>query len=181
MTEDHRFGGDWTTAKLAILERYLVAYATALKGQGFEKLYVDAFAGTGYRLPRPDPSPSAAQGRLFPDLAGPEPQALLDGSARIALRSEPCFDRYLFIERSAVRCEALRLLADEFPGRASRVEIREGEANEEIRGLCRGGWRGRRAVLFLDPYGMQVRWSTIEAVAATRAIDLCSSFLSASA
>ena len=27
-------------------------------------------------------------------------------------------------------------------------------------------------MLFLDPYGMQVEWSTIEAIAATKAIDL---------
>jgi three-Cys-motif partner protein len=27
-------------------------------------------------------------------------------------------------------------------------------------------------VLFLDPYGLQVEWATLEAVAATRAIDL---------
>ena len=33
-------------------------------------------------------------------------------------------------------------------------------------------WRSHRAVLFLDPYGMQVEWKTIEAIAATKAIDL---------
>ncbi|HEY1951380.1 MAG TPA: three-Cys-motif partner protein TcmP [Gemmatimonadaceae bacterium] len=33
-------------------------------------------------------------------------------------------------------------------------------------------WKSHRAVLFLDPYGMQVDWKTIEAVAATKAIDL---------
>jgi hypothetical protein len=27
-------------------------------------------------------------------------------------------------------------------------------------------------VLFLDPYGMQVDWTTIEAIARTKAIDL---------
>ncbi|WP_322488470.1 three-Cys-motif partner protein TcmP [Chloroflexus sp.] len=33
-------------------------------------------------------------------------------------------------------------------------------------------WRKTRAVVFLDPYGMQVEWSLIEAIAATQAIDL---------
>lgn len=33
-------------------------------------------------------------------------------------------------------------------------------------------WKSLRAVLFLDPYGVQVEWKTIEAVAATKAIDL---------
>ena len=26
--------------------------------------------------------------------------------------------------------------------------------------------------MFLDPYGMQVKWSTLEAIASTRAIDM---------
>lgn len=33
-------------------------------------------------------------------------------------------------------------------------------------------WRSTRAVMFLDPYGMQLEWGTIEKIAATRAIDL---------
>jgi len=33
-------------------------------------------------------------------------------------------------------------------------------------------WRSTRAVLFLDPYGMQLEWSTLEKVAATKAIDV---------
>ncbi|GAI54351.1 unnamed protein product, partial [marine sediment metagenome] len=33
-------------------------------------------------------------------------------------------------------------------------------------------WQNNRAVLFLDPYGMQVNWETIKAIANTEAIDL---------
>ncbi|MBU4201002.1 MAG: hypothetical protein KKG09_03200 [Verrucomicrobia bacterium] len=43
------FGGDWTEIKLGMLGDYLNAYTTALKAQPFAKLYIDAFAGTGYR------------------------------------------------------------------------------------------------------------------------------------
>lgn len=47
----HRFGGDWTSAKLAVLEKYLAAYSKALKDKPtakrpFRKAYIDAFAGT---------------------------------------------------------------------------------------------------------------------------------------
>ena len=38
--------------------------------------------------------------------------------------------------------------------------------------LCHKDWSSHRAVLFLDPYGMQVEWTTIEAIARTGAIDL---------
>jgi len=105
-------------------------------------------------------------------LGGPEPQALLDGSARIALRTRPRFDKYIFVERQKNRCEQLEALKTEFPELADDIDIRRGDANSEIQDLCGGSWRSERAVLFLDPYGMQVEWKTIEAVAGTKAIDL---------
>ena len=33
-------------------------------------------------------------------------------------------------------------------------------------------WQSHRALVFLDPYGMQVEWTTIESIAQTQAIDL---------
>lgn len=166
---DHRFGGNWTDAKLEILQKYLAAYATALKNQPFRTEYIDAFAGTGYRTLRERDDDGSL---LFPDLAADSPQELLDGSARIALKTEPRFSKYIFIERNRERCEALEGLKGEFPGLAKDIRIQPGEANQEIRALCAENWSSRRAVLFLDPYGMQVEWATIEAIAATRAIDL---------
>jgi three-Cys-motif partner protein len=169
---EHRFGGDWTTRKLDVLAGYLTSYTSALKNSPFQKLYVDAFAGTGYRDVRRDDDAKSSQNPLFPELAEPEPQSLLDGSARIALRTEPPFDGYVFIERSAERCARLEGLKTEFPDLATRIDIRQGDGNTEIRDLCSRDWRSRRAVLFLDPYGMQVEWTTIQAIAQTKAIDL---------
>jgi three-Cys-motif partner protein len=170
------FGGDWTTAKLEVLAGYLRSYTTALKDKPtkehpFRKAYIDAFAGTGYRDVHYD-EPSSCQGLLFPDLAEKEPQDLLDGSARLALRTDPPFDRYIFIEHSARRCACLENLRNEFPVLANDIWIRRGEANEQIQKICRSDWSSHRAVLFLDPYGMQVDWKTLDAVAKTRAIDL---------
>lgn len=175
--ERHQFGGAWTDRKLQVLEGYLHAYTTALKDKPtadrpFRKAFVDAFAGTGYREIRRDEADSGQQSLEFPDLAGEEPQKLLDGSARIALRTEPPFDKYIFIEQSPARCAELEKLKEDFPDRAQLIDIRQGDANAEIQGLCRGNWSSNRAVLFLDPYGMQVEWATIEAVARTKAIDL---------
>jgi three-Cys-motif partner protein len=174
----HQFGGSWTTAKLELIARYLSAYTTALKVKPskqhpFRKGYIDAFAGTGYRDARGgDPLEESSQGLLLPDLAGQEPQELLDGSARLALKTEPRFDSYVFIERDALRTAQLEALKSEFPDLASRIQIRRGDANVEIQKLCKKDWRSHRAVLFLDPYGMQVEWKTIESVADTKAIDL---------
>jgi three-Cys-motif partner protein len=38
--------------------------------------------------------------------------------------------------------------------------------------IARAKWSKNRAVLFLDPFGLQVKWKTLEAVAATQAIDV---------
>lgn len=168
----HTFGGDWMSKKLDILERYLQSYTRALKNQRFVTEYIDAFAGTGYREPPSKAAISERDALLFPELSANEPQQLLEGSARKALRVEPPFDRYIFIECNRERCAQLRQLEVEFESLGRTIEIRQGDANEEIRRLCNRDWRNRRAVLFLDPYGMQVEWATLEAVAQTRAIDL---------
>ncbi len=177
--KNHSFGGDWTSTKLKVLAKYLEAYTTALKDKptperAFRKAYIDAFAGTGSRTARERETSGAAETLLFPDLAEPAPQKLLDGSARLALQVEPRFDKYIFIERSPERCAQLESLKTEFPELAGDIDVRQGEANEQIQKICASleHWKSRRAVLFLDPYGMQVEWKTIEAVAATKAIDL---------
>ena len=175
----HQFGGDWTSRKLEILKGYLKSYTTALKDKPtaanpFRKAFIDAFAGTGYRDARRDESKApSAQNLLFPDFSGNEPQSLLDGSARLALQITPRFDRYIFIERNRERCAELEELKREFPDLAMDIDVRQGDANLQIQDLCSKDWSSRRAVLFLDPYGMQVEWQTIEAIAGTKAIDGC--------
>ncbi len=173
-----RFGGDWTSTKLQVLAGYLESYTTALQNKPsaarpFKTAYIDAFAGSGYRdARRKDSNEPLSQGLLFPDLAKKEPQALLEGSARLALRARPRFSKYIFIEQNAERCAALEAIKQDFPDMADDILIHQGDANEEIQNLCSKKWDSRRAVLFLDPYGMQVEWTTIEAIAQTKAIDL---------
>src|SRR5262245_59560862 len=118
----HRFGGDWTSAKLDVLRGYLSAYTTALKKTPFKTAYVDAFAGTGYRTP---PSGSSDSTLSLPELSAPEPTDLLDGSASIALKAEPRFDKYIFIERNSDRCRALEALRNQFPTIAADIHIRQ--------------------------------------------------------
>ncbi len=169
---EHLFGGEWTTQKLEVLAKYLRGYTTALKKTPFQKFYIDAFAGTGYRDARRDDEEDSPQNPLFPDMVEAEPQSFLDGSARLALKIELPFDQYVFIERSAERCANLENLKSQFPSLANNIDIRQGDANAKIQELCATDWRSKRAVLFLDPYGMQVEWTTIEAIAKTKAIDL---------
>jgi three-Cys-motif partner protein len=54
---------------------------------------------------------------------------------------------------------------------ADRITLVNEEANSYLQRLCRESWDGKRAVVFLDPFGMQVKWTTIETLARTKAVD----------
>lgn len=168
MSDGHKFGGAWTEEKLSRLQKYLHAYMQIMKRQPFKVAYIDAFAGTGYT----DSSRDDLNRPLFEVFAEEEPKEFLKGSAVRALEVDPPFHKYVFIERKLGHVAELEALKAAYPALASRIEIKRGDANHEVRALCAKQWSSRRAVLFLDPYGMQVEWATIEAIAKTRAIDL---------
>lgn len=148
------FGGGWTRMKLDTIEGYLDAYTTALKNTPFKLLYVDAFAGTG----QVEISTDDEEGR-----------AVLRGSVERAISiRRRSFDRLVLIEKDPERCSELQILREKHPERDIRI-LNE-DANSALQRLTRN-WRGRRGVLFLDPFATEFEWATIEAVADTRALD----------
>lgn len=167
-TSQKRFGGSWTEEKLLCVQRYLTKYQDALKFQPFEKYYIDAFAGTGYR------NALAAQHSQEDVIPGLEEDAseLRTGSAVRALQLELPFDHYYFVEKGTRQCRELERLRTDYAHLAPRISVENADANAFLRGLCRGRWFGQRGVLFLDPFGMQVEWTTIQAIAKTEGIDL---------
>jgi len=170
----HEFGGDWTTEKLERLRKYLAAYMTIFtrnpKAVHFTTIYVDAFAGTGHRV---DPAKRSASDPGLEDIEDQEIESFKKGSARIALEVEPSFQRFIFIEQKVTRVSDLEALRDAFPHKAHSVQIEGGDANSFLRKWCaETDWSKHRAVVFLDPYGMQVEWATLEAIARTKAIDV---------
>ncbi|NIA07621.1 MAG: three-Cys-motif partner protein TcmP [Actinobacteria bacterium] len=164
------FGGSWTEGKLEILKKYLDAYHTALKRQPFKRVYIDAFAGTGYRQQRE--CQYSIKG-FFEELEQDESQTFLKGSAKLALEANPSFHRYIFIESDESKIDELGKLQKEHPEKASQIEIVQSDANEFIQNYCNDGdWANTRAVLFLDPFATEVEWPTIEAIAKTQCIDV---------
>jgi three-Cys-motif partner protein len=167
------FGGNWTEDKLERLAKYLAAYRTIFtaneKARYFRTWYVDAFAGTGARS-QPD---ALAEQQLFQDVYE-ETEGYRDGSARIALGLSCPFDKYLFIEELKGRVNQLeKLIESDYPQLVQRCELNQGDANSLLKTWCQQhDWKKERAVVFLDPYGMQVEWSTIEVLGATKGIDL---------
>jgi len=146
------------------LHEYLKAYSTALKNQGFRLLFFDAFAGTG-------DIQIGSEGLLLKGVDDYSP--FIQGSAHRALQLGIAFDEYIFVEKSRAKAKALNALKDQYPSIADRISIRQADANDELLRFCaQTNWKKCRAAVFLDPYGNQVVWTTLEAIAATRAIDL---------
>ncbi len=162
----HEFGAQHTEIKLELVEQYLKSYMLALRPHFKNLWYIDAFAGTGSR----DIRIAKSDGDLFEE-ATPERVERRRGSAKIAIDIAPTFDRLIFMERNPDHCKALASLKNLHPDR--NITVLNGDANELIqREIGWKGWRYTRAVMFLDPYGMEVEWETLQAIAATKAIDV---------
>jgi three-Cys-motif partner protein len=163
----HLFGSDATDLKLDVVRAYLKQFTTALRPQFDELVYIDVFSGSGAREVLHEAQPA----NLIDD-AREEWIEERRGSARIALENDPPFTELVFIEKKRAFCRALEALArDEYPGR--KVRVLRGEANEQVlKAIARRNWVRARAVMFIDPYGMQLNWSTLEAIRQTQAIDI---------
>jgi len=165
-----RFGhSSWTQDKLERVRKYLVAYSKIMRKRPYPYAYIDGFAGTGYHELKQEDADGGAS--LFPEAEEREVKEFLDGSARIALQVEPRFHRYIFIEKSRRKVAELEKLKASFPDKAGDIVIATAEANGYLQDLCNRSWKERRAVLFIDPFGMQLSWDTVEAVAQTKAVD----------
>lgn len=172
MTADHYFGSGLTDLKLSMVGDYLQAFTTALSQRPFERWYIDAFAGTGERTVKL----AEQKANLF----SPPIEEKIErrrGSARIALDTHPPFNRLIFLETKKRHIRALEELKAEYVERGlykpDQIRILREDANTALQRAAQwNGWRNVRAAMFLDPYGMGVEWATLQAIQATKAIDL---------
>ncbi len=150
--------GKWSEEKLELLRKYLNGYVAVLKKQaskgikGYE--YIDGFAGTG----RPKSK---------------DKERYIEGSPRVALGLPTPFTKYHFIEIAEWRRAKLEALKQEFADRD--IEIYPGDCNEVLRSqivptLPYSSYK--RAIAFLDPFGLALEWETLKAIASTRTIEV---------
>ena len=150
--------GKWSEEKLELLKKYLMGYVAVLRNQvskgikGYE--YIDGFAGTG--------KPKSKDKERY-----------VDGSPRVALGLPTPFTKYHFIEISDWRRERLQSLRQEFPDR--NIEVYPGDCNEVLRSrivptLPYSSYK--RAIAFLDPFGLALEWDTLKAIAGARTIEV---------
>ncbi len=131
-------------------------YTSALKNKRFTLIYIDAFAGSGKVQIRPD------------DDLDNTFRKLLDGSVIRAIQTtDKPFDELVFIEKERENYDDLERIRAKCEGRD--IVVHNGEANEFLMNLERD-WQRTRDILFLDPYGTQVKFETICRIAQFRAL-----------
>jgi three-Cys-motif partner protein len=167
---EHQFGGPWTEIKLDAVCYYLECYTKVLSQRQFDLWYVDVFAGTGDRTNE----------KLTGGLLECQPvrwvTETLPGSAKCAMNIRPPFKHFIFNESDDEHQKALRAIKE--ANRSLDIEIIGDDANAAIKEIfSRAVWRrgasgGARAVVFLDPYALQVDWGMLEFLAKTRCVDV---------
>ena len=146
-------------------------YQNALKNQPYlQTHYVDAFAGTG-KIPLKS---NGIELQLWDDEQGDpteDSDNFITGSTRLALEIEPPFESYTFVEKSRSKFQEL---SDTFETHRhlNKISFKKGDANSEVSNFCKQMRTSDRAIIFLDPFGSQVEWNTIEKIAATEKVDL---------
>ncbi len=135
-------GGGWTEQKLKKLNSYMTAYLKVLSKQEWcRKNYIEGFAGAGEY--------DTGDGNIK------------DGSAKIALKQD--FDKYYFIEKDVKKLENLKFIANEFE-KIKKCEFIIGDVNVELPKVMQQLSTKDRNICFLDPFGMQVDWQTIQSI-----------------
>jgi three-Cys-motif partner protein len=159
-----QFGSAHTERKLQAVQKYLSAFTTALKKQSFDLLYIDACAGSGSSTVRQQ----EGQGRLI------DADDITIGSAVRALDISTPFDRYVLNDAKQENARSLEaIVTEQFPDLRDRVTVMQSDANHALIALCEStNWRKSRAVVFLDPFGLQLDFSMVSALGRTEAVDL---------
>ena len=100
----------------------------------------------------------------------------LPGSAKRAMNIRPPFKHFIFNESDDEHQKALRAIRE--ANKSLDIEIIGDDANAAISEIFsrpvwrRGAFGAARAVVFLDPYALQVNWSTLALLAKTQCVDV---------
>jgi three-Cys-motif partner protein len=151
--------GYWTEVKLQIVEKYATAYSTIMQATPVirKHLYIDAFAGAGKHIAKKTGN-------------------IVSGSPAIALKVEPPFSQYHFIDLDGGRVKELQKLA----GGRSDVKVHEGDCNkillDEVFPLCRFE-DYCRALCLLDPYSINVDWEVLQTAGKMGMVEVFYNFM----
>ncbi len=143
-----QFGGDWTKQKIDIIVKYTKAYLHVMKSQSWKLLYFDGFAGSGKIQKTNNPDKS------------------FEGASKQILKiCDPIsFDLYYFVELDKKNAELLQsTITKDFPKK--EIFVVQDDCNKKLIDLAdflKGEGRKYKALVFIDPYGMELKWTSLE-------------------
>lgn len=165
---EDKWGGPWTEKKLDAFCKYVKSYLLIMQKNPFWKLiYFDGFVGSGEIKKK-----EAAELYKQLQITEEEEQVYKGSAERILEITEPrCFDHYYFIDKNKSSLETLekRLRSLSSSDEKSLV-FKEGDANKWLIELGNALKSNKKyaALVFLDPFGMQINWESIAALKGTR-------------
>lgn len=161
------WGGPWTEKKLNAFSKYVWSYLTIMKKFPFwETIYFDGFAGSGTKEKEMD---SEVYKQLF---ITEEEEKTYKGAAErvLSIKDALSFNFYYFIDKKESSLKKLEeKLKNSLDITDKKIAYRAGDSNEELLKLAKAlKTKKYAALIFLDPFGMQINWSSIEALRETR-------------
>lgn len=165
---EESWGGSWTEQKLETFEKYVNAYLTIMNvyrdKYNWNLIYFDGFAGSGSRGDD-NSQPNESSSSLFSDLKLEiEELTPYKGAAeRVLGIKQRGFDYYYFIDKGKEANNKLKTkLESQFKNK--NLRFRPYEANSEIEKMASFLKTNSKykALVLLDPFGMQIRWETIK-------------------
>ena len=149
--------GIWSELKLEIIEQYGAAYTKAFsRTPNLKKYYIDGFSGAGVHIAK-------------------KTKEQIEGSPLRALKVQPPFDGYYFIDLNGDKTDYLRATC----GDRSDVDIHTGDSNEYLTKTVLPKIQYRkytRALCLLDPYALHLNWGVILQAGQSKAVDMFLNF-----
>jgi len=149
------FGGSWTETKIEVLVDYAQAYLRIMnKYPHFRTLYFDGFAGSGFIVQEDEKDLNVTIG----------------AARRIVEIEEPTsFDGYYFVEKNTDKLEALKQnTANKYDNKT--IHLVDEDCNKKLRDMAeylnkpKGQREFDKVLAYIDPCGMQLEWSSMEAL-----------------
>lgn len=147
----NEFGGNWTDAKIEILVEYANAYLTIMNKYadrfGWNLLYFDGFAGSGYITKGSDENK----------------KVILGAAKRILELDQPrSFDEYYFVEKDTDNAQELK---DSISSTNKKVYVVNEDCNAKIHSMGQflksSKGKNRKVLAYIDPCGMQLNWDSL--------------------
>ena len=169
------FGGNWTEQKLeafiSYVKAYLIILNSAKKKYAWQTIYFDGFAGYGKRDKTVGNDEFELFEKIFSD-DSPEAKVYEGSVARILSLEDPfLFDWYYFIDSNKSYIQNLESIKKDISHiRKDRIIIRHDNCNDQVIKLAKAlqDNKSLAALIFLDPFGMQIDWNSIQKLKGTK-------------